>query len=98
MAGDRRVCVTLHVARVDRESPMTPVSSRSTSQTSQSDFAHPTTPPYTSAFGTRLALPACDRFEATHLEPKVDVCNRLYVFDAHPPEFAECSIITFSDC
>ena len=23
-----------------------------------------------------------DHFEATHLEPKVDVCNRLYVFDA----------------
>ncbi len=27
-----------------------------------------------------------DHFEATHLEPKVDVCNRRYVFDAqHPP-------------
>jgi murein L,D-transpeptidase YafK len=26
-----------------------------------------------------------DHFEATHLEPKVDVCNRLYVFDAQPP-------------
>jgi murein L,D-transpeptidase YafK len=26
-----------------------------------------------------------DHFEATHLEPKVDVCNRLYVFDAKPP-------------
>src|SRR6266571_7230408 len=26
-----------------------------------------------------------DHFEATHLEPKVDVCNRLYVFDAEPP-------------
>jgi murein L,D-transpeptidase YafK len=25
-----------------------------------------------------------DHFEATHLEPKVDVCNRLYVFDAQP--------------
>ena len=23
-----------------------------------------------------------DHFEATHLEPKVDVCDRLYVFDA----------------
>jgi murein L,D-transpeptidase YafK len=24
-----------------------------------------------------------DHFETTHLEPKVDVCNRRYVFDAH---------------
>ena len=26
-----------------------------------------------------------DHFEATQLEPKVDVCNRLYVFDAQRP-------------
>jgi murein L,D-transpeptidase YafK len=26
-----------------------------------------------------------DHFETTHLEPKVDVCNRAYVFDAQPP-------------
>ena len=26
-----------------------------------------------------------DYFETTHLEPKVDVCNRRYVFDAHAP-------------
>jgi murein L,D-transpeptidase YafK len=26
-----------------------------------------------------------DHFEATHLEPKVDVCGRLYVFDAQRP-------------
>jgi murein L,D-transpeptidase YafK len=26
-----------------------------------------------------------DHFEATHLEPKVNVCNRLYVFDAQSP-------------
>ena len=26
-----------------------------------------------------------DHFEATHLEPKVDVCNHLYVFDAQAP-------------
>lgn len=26
-----------------------------------------------------------DHFEATHLEPKVDVCDRHYVFDAHQP-------------
>ena len=26
-----------------------------------------------------------DHFEATHLEPKVDVCNRAYVFDAQRP-------------
>ncbi|HEX3938250.1 MAG TPA: murein L,D-transpeptidase family protein [Xanthobacteraceae bacterium] len=27
-----------------------------------------------------------DHFEVTHLEPKVDVCDRRYVFDAQPPE------------
>jgi hypothetical protein len=26
-----------------------------------------------------------DHFETTQLEPKVDVCNRRYVFDAQPP-------------
>ena len=26
-----------------------------------------------------------DHFETTRLEPKVDVCNRRYVFDAQPP-------------
>ena len=26
-----------------------------------------------------------DHFETSHLEPKVDVCNRLYVFDGQPP-------------
>jgi murein L,D-transpeptidase YafK len=26
-----------------------------------------------------------DHFEATHLEPRVDVCDRRYVFDAQPP-------------
>jgi murein L,D-transpeptidase YafK len=26
-----------------------------------------------------------DHFETTHLEPKVDVCNRRYVFNAQPP-------------
>src|SRR5271168_467185 len=26
-----------------------------------------------------------DHFEMTHLQPKVDVCNRRYVFDAHAP-------------
>ena len=26
-----------------------------------------------------------DHFEATHLEPKVDVCDRRYVFDVQPP-------------
>ena len=31
-----------------------------------------------------------DHFEATHLEPKVDVCNRRYVFDAlHPPNASQ---------
>lgn len=27
-----------------------------------------------------------DHFEVTHLEPKVDVCDRRYVFDAQPPD------------
>jgi murein L,D-transpeptidase YafK len=27
-----------------------------------------------------------DHFEATHLEPRVDVCNRRYVFDAQAPQ------------
>ena len=27
-----------------------------------------------------------DHFEVTHLEPKVDVCDRHYVFDAQPPD------------
>ncbi len=27
-----------------------------------------------------------DHFEVTHLEPKVDVCDRRYVFDAAPPD------------
>ncbi len=27
-----------------------------------------------------------DHFEVTHLEPKVDVCDRHYVFDAEPPD------------
>lgn len=31
-----------------------------------------------------------DHFETTHLEPKVDVCNRRYVFDAlHPPNASQ---------
>src|SRR5271167_3347845 len=36
------------------------------------------------AFWKKLKI-GNDHFEATHLEPKVDVCNRLYVFDAQPP-------------
>ena len=35
-----------------------------------------------------------DHFEATHLEPKVDVCNRRYVFDAQrPPNSREASCV-----
>src|SRR5580692_1754418 len=29
-----------------------------------------------------------DHFETTHLEPRVDVCDRLYVFDAQPPSYS----------
>jgi hypothetical protein len=36
------------------------------------------------AFWNMLKI-SYDHFEATHLEPKVDVCNRRYVFDAHSP-------------
>ena len=35
-------------------------------------------------FWTMLKI-GSDHFEATHLEPKVDVCNRRYVFDAQRP-------------
>jgi murein L,D-transpeptidase YafK len=34
-----------------------------------------------------------DHFETTHLEPKVDVCNRLYVFDAQPPPNAHTPLV-----
>jgi murein L,D-transpeptidase YafK len=30
-----------------------------------------------------------DHFEATHLEPKVEVCNRRYIFDARTAAFAQ---------
>ena len=33
----------------------------------------------------RMLKVGYDHFEATHLEPKVDVCNRAYVFDAQRP-------------
>ena len=33
-----------------------------------------------------------DHFETTHLEPKVDVCNRRYVFDAYQPPNASKSV------
>jgi hypothetical protein len=34
-----------------------------------------------------------DHFEATHLEPKVDVCNRAYVFDAQRPPNARKPLV-----
>ena len=34
-----------------------------------------------------------DHFEATHLEPKVDVCNRRYVFDAQAPPNSPNSLV-----
>jgi murein L,D-transpeptidase YafK len=33
----------------------------------------------------RMLKEGNDHFEATHLEPKVDVCEKHYVFDAQPP-------------
>ena len=39
-----------------------------------------------------------DHFEATHLEPKVDVCNRHYVFDAqHPPNSSKPLVFNPTD-
>jgi murein L,D-transpeptidase YafK len=34
-----------------------------------------------------------DHFEVTHLEPKVDVCERHYVFDAEPPANSAKSLV-----
>ena len=34
-----------------------------------------------------------DHFEATHLQPRVDVCNRRYVFDAQPPPNATTPLV-----
>jgi murein L,D-transpeptidase YafK len=34
-----------------------------------------------------------DHFEATHLEPKVEVCDRQYVFDAQPPPHSQTSLV-----
>ena len=34
-----------------------------------------------------------DHFEATHLEPKIDVCNRHYVFDAQQPPDSKKSLV-----
>src|ERR1700745_2525899 len=34
-----------------------------------------------------------DHFEATHLQPKVDVCNRRYVFDAQQPPNSSQSLV-----
>src|SRR5262249_15741979 len=34
-----------------------------------------------------------DHFEATHLEPKVDVCNRRYVFDAQPSPSSQNPVV-----
>ena len=33
----------------------------------------------------RMIKEGNDHFEVTHMEPKVDVCDRHYVFDAQPP-------------
>ena len=34
-----------------------------------------------------------DHFEATHLEPKVEVCNRRYVFDAQPARHSSNTLV-----
>ena len=34
-----------------------------------------------------------DHFEATHLEPKVDVCDRQYVFDAQDPSNVSTPVV-----
>ena len=38
-----------------------------------------------------------DHFETTHLEPKVDVCDRRYVFDAQPPPNSSTAACVRSD-
>ncbi len=38
-----------------------------------------------------------DHFEVTHLEPKVDVCERHYVFDAQPPANSTKPLVVHSD-
>ena len=47
------------------------------------NLAHHRTNPHM-AFWKMLKV-GNDHFEATHLEPKVEVCNRRYVFDAQKP-------------
>jgi murein L,D-transpeptidase YafK len=47
------------------------------------NLAHHRTNPHM-AFWKMLKV-GNDHFEATHLEPKVEVCNRRYVFDAQQP-------------
>jgi murein L,D-transpeptidase YafK len=37
-----------------------------------------------------------DHFEVTHLEPKVDVCDRRYVFDAQPPPAKSAKPLVFT--
>ena len=34
-----------------------------------------------------------DHFEPTHLEPKVEVCNRRYVFDAQPARHSSNALV-----
>jgi len=44
------------------------------------------------AFWTMLKI-GNDHFEATHLEPKVDVCDRQYVFDAQDPSNVSTPVV-----
>jgi murein L,D-transpeptidase YafK len=41
----------------------------------------------------RMIKEGNDHFEATHLEPKIDVCNRHYVFDAQAPANSTKSLV-----
>ena len=55
------------------------------------NLAHHRTNPHM-AFWKMLKV-GNDHFEATHLEPKVEVCNRRYVFDAQQPPKSSTPIV-----
>jgi len=55
------------------------------------NLAHHRTNP-NMAFWTMIKI-GNDHFEATRLEPKVEVCNRRYVFDAQPPRHSSNTLV-----
>jgi hypothetical protein len=55
------------------------------------NLAHHRTNP-NMAFWTMIKI-GNDHFETTRLEPKVEVCNRRYVFDAQPPRHSSNTLV-----